>query len=35
MDHMDRKSSLWKLSIHVNMHILHRFILKFDVLYAE
>lgn len=34
-DHMDRKKSLWQLSVPVGMHILHRFISKFDFLYAE
>lgn len=32
---MDRKKSLWQLSVPVGMHILHRFISKFDFLYAE
>lgn len=32
---MDGKNSLWKISIPVGMHILHGFILIFDILYAE
>lgn len=31
----DRKNSLWQLSSPVGVHILQRFILKFDILYAE